>query len=61
MCGSNVMQLQHADDFIILSNNPEKVMKEIETVFKIKDDYKGPPILIIYVMTISAMNKVGGA
>ena len=33
----------HIDDFMIVSKNPEKIMKEIEKVFKVKDDSKGPP------------------
>ena len=33
----------HVDDFMVVSKNPEKIMKEIETVFKVKDDSKGPP------------------
>ena len=33
----------HVDDFMIVSKNPDAVMKEIESVYLVKDDSKGPP------------------
>lgn len=33
----------HVDDFMITSRNPEKVMKEIESIYLVKDSSKGPP------------------
>jgi len=33
----------HVDDFLICSKNPERVMKEIESVYLVKDSSKGPP------------------
>ena len=33
----------HVDDFMICSKNPERVMKEIESVYLVKDSSKGPP------------------
>ena len=33
----------HVDDFMIASKDPGKIMEEIETVFKVKDNSKGPP------------------
>lgn len=33
----------HVDDFMIVSRNPDKVMKEIESVYLVKEDSKGPP------------------
>ena len=33
----------HVDDFMIYSNKPEKVMKQIASVYKVKDSSKGPP------------------
>ena len=33
----------HVDDFMIVSKNPDRVMKEIESVYLVKDSSKGPP------------------
>ena len=33
----------HVGDSMIVSKNPDKIMKEIETLFKVKEDSKGPP------------------
>jgi hypothetical protein len=33
----------HVDDFMITSRNPKKVMKEIESVYLVKESSKGPP------------------
>lgn len=33
----------HVDDFMIVSDDPEAVMKEIESVYLVKSDSKGPP------------------
>lgn len=33
----------HVDDFMILSKDPEYVMKQIESVYLVKDSSKGPP------------------
>ena len=33
----------HSDDFMITSHSPEKIMAQLESVYKIKDSSKGPP------------------
>lgn len=33
----------HVDDFMIVSRNPDPIMKEIESVYLVKDSSKGPP------------------
>ena len=33
----------HVDDFMIVSRTPEEVMKQIESVYEVKDSSKGPP------------------
>jgi Reverse transcriptase (RNA-dependent DNA polymerase). len=33
----------HVDDFVIVLKNPDAVIKQIESVYLVKDDSKGPP------------------
>ena len=33
----------HVDDFMIVSKNPDIIMKEIESIYLVKDSSKGPP------------------
>ena len=33
----------HVDDFLICSKNPDRIMKEIESVYVVKESSKGPP------------------
>ena len=33
----------HSDDFMITSHTPEKIMEQLESVYKVKESSKGPP------------------
>jgi hypothetical protein len=33
----------HSDDFLITSPSPEKIMEQIESIYKVKESSKGPP------------------